>query len=107
MEKVKQVLLIIGNWLLGIAKACWEEYLKEKLHEQLTELIRQAVNLANIFYASKSYEEKRDFAINFVMDKVKLPLALRPFKWLITKILRDSIDKEVSKLFDKLKNIDK
>lgn len=102
MEFMKKAMKIVKDWIISLVKACWTEYLKDKVHAQVEELIRQGVNMANIFYKSKDYEFKRNYVIKFVTDKIKLPIALKPFKWVITKVMRESIDNEIEKLLDKL-----
>ena len=102
MEYIKKALKVVEGWIVALAKACWNEYLKEKIHTQVEEYIRQGINMANIFYKSKDYEFKRDYVIKFVVGKIKLPLVLKPFKWVITKVMQESIDNEIEKLLDKL-----
>lgn len=101
---VKKVLNFITNYLVNFATAMWEECLKEYLHEQIKSEIIRGINLIKATRDTSEYQVKRDKLVNQVLDRVKLPKLLIPFKWLIKKVILKTVTEEVTKALNKLED---
>ena len=86
-------------WLLALAANLWEDYLKDKLREQINFLIVRSVNLAHTYHDSDDYQKKKEAVFDFIFKNIKLPIILKPFKGLIKAILSSSIEKQIDKAF--------
>lgn len=98
-----KVAKVVGLWLLGYAKKFWEEKLKELLREQIKLLAAAAIEEIEKLHDSVEYELKRDEIFNKIFDGLKLPVLLKPFRWLIKMILKDAVEKKIQDTLDKLK----
>ena len=86
-------------WLLTLAANLWEDYLKDKLREQINFLIARGVNLVRTYHDSDDYQKKKEAVFDFIFKNIKLPIILKPFKGLIKAILSSSIEKQIDKAF--------
>lgn len=86
-------------WLLALAANLWEDYLKDKLREQINFLIVRGVNLARAYHESDDYQKKKEAVLDFIFKNIKLPIILKPFKGLIKAILSSNIEKQIDKAF--------
>ena len=86
-------------WLLALAANLWEDYLKDKLREQINFLIVRGVNLVRTYHDSDDYQKKKEAILDFIFKNIKLPVILKPFKGLIKAILSSSIEKQIDKAF--------
>lgn len=102
-EVFKKFGKVVGMWLLGYAKKFWEEKLKEFLKEQIHELAKSALAEVEQLHDSVEYELKRQEIFDKIFDGIKLPLILKPFRWLIKRILQDAVEKKIQGALDKLK----
>lgn len=102
-EGLKKVGKVVGLWLLGKLKDLWEVKLREFLKEQLHELVQQAIEEVSKLRDSVEYELKREEIYNTLFDKLNLPWILKPFKWIIKKMLKDEIEKRISDTLEKLR----
>ena len=81
-------------------KAFWE-YVKEYVIASA----RKSIFLIESFLISDSGKEKKEAVVELIMSRLQLPLPLRPFKFLIKKILRGKIDEVVNGALDKIKGL--
>ena len=86
-------------WLLALAANLWEDYLKDKLREQINFLIVRGVNLVRTYHDSDDYQKKKEAVLDFIFKNIKLPVILKPLKGLIRAILSSSIEKQIDKAF--------
>ena len=86
-------------WLLALAANLWEDYLKDKLREQINFLIVRGVNLVRTYHDSDDYQKKKEAVLDFIFKNIKLPVILKPFKGLIKAILSSNIEKQIDKAF--------
>ena len=86
-------------WLLALAANLWEDYLKDKLREQINFLIVRGVNLVRTYHDSDDYQKKKEAVFDFIFKNIKLPVILKPFKGLIKAILSSSTEKQIDKAF--------
>lgn len=91
-------------WLLALAANLWEDYLKDKLREQINFLIVRGVNLAHAYHESEDYQKKKESVFDFIFKNIQLPVLLRPFKGLIKSILSSNIEKQIDKAFGVVDN---
>ena len=96
---------IIGFWALDLAKKAWEECLKDYLHKQIEFTIHQVVTDLNLIHDSEAYEVKKKEILDSVFAKVELPFALKPFRWLIKKILYNAVEEKIKQALDKLNTL--
>lgn len=106
-EALKLVWIKIKAWLLALATNLWEDYLKEKLQEQIRELVSRGITYVNAYYGSDDYNKKKEEILNFIFKNIQLPFVLKPFKGLIKVILSNSIEKQIEKGLNLLNNIGK
>lgn len=86
-------------WLLALASNLWEDYLKDKLREQINFLIVRGVTLARAYHDSDDYQKKKEAVLDFIFKNIKLPVIFKPFKGLIKAILSSNIEKQIDKAF--------
>lgn len=104
-EWIIKVTKIVGLWLLDLCKKAWEECLKDYLHNQIQELIKEAVLRLNAIHDSELYDAKKKEILDNIFNKVELPLVLKPFRWLIKKILYDKVEEKVTEALNKLNTL--
>ena len=101
MEKFTRIFKAFGKMVAELCQNAWKDVLKQYVEEQLKYRINMALlelrdyKNANIDEWEKSYEVKKTEVINALFDKIKLPLFLKPFKWLIKKTLSSTVDKQI------------
>lgn len=105
LEILKVLLVKVKAYIIALAANLWEDYLKDKLHDDIHNLLIRGVNLAKAYYASDAYETKKEAVFNFIFDNIKLPAWLKPFKWLVKQILTNSIEAKIEELLEKADNI--
>lgn len=98
-ETLKIILIKVKAWLLALASNLWEDYLKDKLKEQIDTLIKRGVDLAHTYHESEDYKKKKDAVFDFIFKNIQLPIILKPFKGLIKLILSNNIEKQIDKAF--------
>ena len=104
-EALKVAWVEIKAWLLALAANLWEDYLKDKLREQINSLIVRGVNLAHTYHESEDYKKKKEGVFDFIFKNIQLPIVLKPFKGLIKAILSNNIEKQIDKAFGVADNI--
>lgn len=100
-----QIAQVVGFWLLDQLKKMWENCLKEYLHNQIQEHVHAAVEAINQIHESEAYEAKKKEIIDGIFGKVKLPVILKPFGWLIKKILYNFVEEKVQAALEKLNTL--
>lgn len=103
--KLKELVKMVKDWCLDMAKVLWEDYLKDNLLDQIKELAKDGVNKVETFVNSDNYDEKKEAVINYIFTKIKLPIYLKLFKGIIKSILSKEVDKVIDKLLGKAKDI--
>ena len=98
-ESLKIAWVETKAWLLALVANLQEDYLKDKLREQINFLIVRSVNLAHTYHDSDDYQKKKEAVFDFIFKNIKLPVILKPFKGLIKAILSSSIEKQIDKAF--------
>lgn len=88
----------VTGWLLAFASNLWEDYLKEKLQLELSDIIEKAVEVLKDVRASEEYIEKRDAIYDALFDKITLPAPLSWFKGVIKSILKSYVSGKVDKI---------
>ena len=97
-EALKVAWVEVKAWLLALAANLWEDYLKDKLKEQIDALIVRGVNLAHTYHKSEDYNKKKEAVFDFIFKNIQLPIVLKPFKGLIKAILSSNIEKQIDKM---------
>ena len=91
------------SMLKGIKKAA-EMFIRtlwEYIKEDVIMSAKQSLDLLRTLIKSEAGQAKKDFIVDIILQKIALPVALRPFKWLIRKMLADKIEKAVIDLINK------
>lgn len=101
----KDYLVNVKAWALALASNLWEDYLKDKLQEQIHLLIERGVALVQEYHVSEDYVQKREMVLDYIFKNVELPFFLKPFKGLIRAILTSNIEKQVDKIMNKLNEL--
>lgn len=103
------VLSYFTHYLLPIIRDAFDQakgYFIEKLWDsvkiQLMTDVQSVVEYAEYFFDSYTYREKEKVVIDTLFKNIELPLALRPFKPLMKKILRDKLRQLISRYLKKL-----
>lgn len=92
----------ISGWLLAQIAIMWEEYLKQKLKEDVEGIVHVIAEQVKEYRETPEYIEKKDAVYDKIFEGLKLPLLLKPFKGIIKIILKDNIDKKVNELLEKI-----
>ncbi len=86
--------------LSAFLKAFWEY-----VREYVIDSARKSIFLIESFLISDSGKEKKETVVEIIMSRLQLPLPLKPFKFLVKKILRDKIDDVVNGALEKVKGL--
>ena len=78
------------------------ESLWDKIKEDVQSQIKEAVKHVEEYFQSADYEVREKAAIDFIFQKVQLPLLLRPAKPLLKKMLKDKLRKVIAENLKKL-----
>lgn len=81
-------------------KTFWD-YVKEYVIDSA----RKSIFLIESFLISDSGKEKKEAIVELIMSRIQLPVVLRPFKFLIKKILRDKLDDVLNGALDKVRGL--
>jgi hypothetical protein len=78
--------------------------LAKKLKATIDEKVSESIKLIKKVTKSKKFEDKTDSIIDYVLDNMKIPLILKPFKFVIRgcleRLIKNSIDKALEKIAD-------
>ena len=81
------------------------EKLAPKVKEEINELAQKAVGMLKFKVGNYDHTEKLKIVVDFVVSKVKLPLWLKPFKWIIKKNIRDTAEGFIKEAKEKIEGI--
>ena len=86
----------IVKWLI--------EKFAPKVKQEIDELIAEAIQKLKIKAGNYDYEVKINALVEYVMSKVELPLALKPFKGVVRNVVKDVAEKVAEDLIKDLKD---
>ena len=81
------------------------EKLAPKVKEEISELAKKAVGMLKFRVGNYDHTEKLNIVVDFVMSKIKLPLWLKPFKWVIKKVIRETAEGFIEEAKEKIERI--
>ena len=81
------------------------EKLAPKVKEEINELAKKAVGMLKFKVGNYDHTEKLNIVVDFVMSKVKLPIWLKPFKWVIRKVIRETAKGLIEEAKEKIERI--
>ena len=81
------------------------EKLAPKVKEEINELAQKAVKMLKFKVGNYDHTEKLNIVVDFVMSKVKLPIWLKPFKWVIKKVIRETAEGLIEEAKEKIERI--
>ena len=89
--------------LEGLKKAgkAFIDTLWEFLKDDVILSARKSLGIIDSYLHSTDGLNKKNAVIELIMLKIKLPLALKPFKFVIKKMVQDKIDEVIKELFEK------
>ena len=76
-----------------------------KVKEEIAELAKKAVGMLKFRVGNYDHTEKLNIVVDFVMSKVKLPLWLKPFKWVVKKVIRETAEGFIEEAKEKIEKI--
>lgn len=76
-----------------------------KVKEEIAELAKKAVGMLKFKVGNYDHTEKLNIVVDFVMSKVKLPLWLKPFKWVVKKVIRETAEGFIEETKEKIEGI--
>ena len=76
-----------------------------KVKEEIAELAKKAVGMLKFKVGNYDHTEKLNIVVDFVMSKVKLPLWLKPFKWVVKKVIRETAEGFIEEAKEKIEGI--
>ena len=81
------------------------EKLAPKVKEEINELAKKDVGMLKFKVGNYDHTEKLNIVVDFVMSKVKLPIWLKPFKWVIRKVIRETAKGLIEEAKEKIERI--
>lgn len=81
------------------------EKLAPKVKEEISDLAKKAVGMLKFRVGNYDHTEKLNIVVDFVISKVKLPLWLKPFKWVIKKVIRETAEGLIEEAKEKIEGI--
>ena len=102
--KIKEAFLETKNYFIEF-KNHFLEALWDKVREDLHEHLEMAIQEANEYFASASYEVKEKIVVDYIFDHIHLPLLLRPSKKVAEKMLKKKIRELISDKLDQLQKL--
>ena len=76
-----------------------------KVKEEINELATKAINMLKFRVENYDHTEKLNIVVDFVMSKIKLPLWLKPFKWVIKKVIKETTEGLIEEAKEKIEGI--
>ena len=76
-----------------------------KVKEEINELATKAINMLKFRVGNYDHTEKLNIVVDFVMSKIKLPLWLKPFKGVIKKVIRETVEGLIEEAKEKIEEI--
>ena len=91
IEEIKRGLRVAAQ---AFCRALWEEI---EGHVLLS--ARKSLGIIKSYLESTDCTDKKEYIVNLIMTKIKLPLVFRPFKGLIKNMVREKLDEIIKKIF--------
>ena len=91
--------------LLEGLKEAWKAFIDtlwEFLKEDVILSARKSLKIIENYLNSTDGQDKKQYIIDLIMEKIKLPLVLKPFKFIIRKMVQDKIDTIIKELGTKV-----
>ena len=76
-----------------------------KVKEEISELAQKAIKMLKYRVENYDHTEKLNIVVDFVMSKLKLPLWLKPFKWVIKKVIKETAEGLIEEAKEKIEGI--
>ena len=76
-----------------------------KVKEEINELATKAIKMLKFRVGNYDHTENLTIVVDFVMSKIKLPLWLKPFKWIIKKVIRETAEGFIEEAKEKIEGI--
>ena len=76
-----------------------------KVKEEISELAQKAIKMLKFRIGNYDHTEKLDIVVDFVISKIKLPLWLKPFKWVIKKVIRETAEGLIEEAKERIEGI--
>lgn len=86
---------------LKLAAKAFIDTLWEYIKEDVVLSARKSIKLIAALMTSPEAKEKKEAIVDLIMLKIKLPIVLRPFKFIVRKMVSDKLDEVISKLLGK------
>lgn len=90
---------------LRVAGQAFLKVLWDCIKEDVILSARKSLQLLTELVRSDAGQAKKAFIVDIILQKISLPIILRPFKGLIRKLLADKIEEAVIALINKGKEI--
>lgn len=74
-----------------------------KAKEEIKEFAQEAIEELKIKFENYDYEVKINALVEFVMSKIKIPMWLKPFKWVIKTVIRETAEELIEQIEKALK----
>ena len=76
-----------------------------KVKEEINEFAQEAIEKLKIKVENYDYSVKLNALVEFVMIKIQLPLWLKPFKGVIKNVIKETAEKLIEEVKDKIEEI--
>ena len=100
----KEIFEKLKTPLLEGLKKAWESFLKtlwDYIKEEVINSAKKSLELLSELVKSEKGQANKEFIVDIIIQKISLPLVLRPFKGLIRKFLSSKIEETVEALINK------
>ena len=77
------------------------EFLWEFTKDDVILSAQKSLGIIKSYLNSTDAKDKKEYIVELIMTKIKLPLPLKPFKGLVRKLVRDKLDEIINKLIKK------
>ena len=75
------------------------------VEEEIKEFAQEAIEKLRIKVENYDYSVKLNALVEFVIRNIKLPLWLKPFKWVIRNVIRDTAETLIKEAIDKIEEV--
>lgn len=72
---------------------------------EIKEFAEEAIEKLRIKLSNYDYSVKLNALVEFVIRNIKLPLWLKPFKWVIRNVIRDTAETLIKETIDKIEEV--
>ena len=106
--EIKEILNLLKDKVLEGLRVAGQAFLKalwDYIREDVILSARKSLQLLTELVKSDAGQAKKAFIVDIVLQKIALPVFLRPFKGLIRRFLADKIEEAVIALINKGKEI--